>query len=222
MINANHRLSSAAIFDLDGTLIPQTSAEKFFFFHLLRTGNLSFVNILEMFSAIWTAHGNFHALTRTNKCYLKNKSVKKLKDVARKYFEPQIPEMVFPKMHKTIELHRQQGKRLLLLTGTLDIIAECFVRSLHLDGFRAGTLQIRNGKYTGKINGILPYGIGKLEILRDFKTQFDFDRNKTTLYANSFSDRYVMNAVEFPVAVNPDSKLFSYARRSHWEIMYTK
>ncbi|MDO5576321.1 MAG: haloacid dehalogenase-like hydrolase, partial [Fibrobacter sp.] len=170
MLNINRHLSSAAIFDLDGTLIPHTSAERIFFFHLIRTGNLSFVNILEMLSTIWTAHGNFHALTRTNKCYLKNKSVKRLKNAARKYFEPQIPNMVFPKMLETIEINRRQGKRLLLLTGTLDIIAECFVRSLRLDGFRAGTLQIRNGRYTGKIDGILPYGIGKLEILREFKT----------------------------------------------------
>lgn len=211
---------SAAIFDLDGTLIPHTSAEKTFFFYLLKTGNLSFLNMFQMLSAIWTARGNFHDLARTNKRYLKNKSVKRLKDVASEYFEPQIPKMVYPRMHEIIENHRKQNDLLLLLTGTLDLIAECFVRNLNLDGFKAGSLQINNNRYTGKIDGILPYGIGKLEILRKLKNQFGFDRDKTTLYANSFADRYVMNAIENPIAVNPNSKLLTYAKKSGWKIIY--
>jgi HAD superfamily phosphoserine phosphatase-like hydrolase len=212
---------SAAIFDLDGTLIPHTSAEKTFFFYLLKTGNLSFVNIFQMLSAIWTARGNFHDIARTNKRYLKKKSVTKLKKVARDYFEPQITNLVFTEMHEIIEIHRNRNDLLLLLTGTLDIIAECFVRNLKFDGFRAGSLQIKNDQYTGKIDGILPYGFGKLEVLRELKDKFGFDRDKTTLYANIFADRYVMNAIEKPVAVNPDSKLFTYAKKSGWKIFNT-
>ncbi|HON10431.1 MAG TPA: HAD-IB family hydrolase [Chitinispirillaceae bacterium] len=215
-------INSAAIFDLDGTLIPHTSAEITFFFHLFKKGNLSIFNLLQMIPAIWTARGNLHEMTKANKRYLRNKRVRDLQNTAQKYFEPQINRIVFPRMVEIIEDHRNCGNKLLLLTGTLDLIAECFVRVLGFDGYRAATLEIVDGRYTGRITGILPYGIGKLEVLRDLKNNFHFDRDRTSLYANVFSDRYVMNAVERPVAVNPDAKLRIYARKLGWEILDVK
>ncbi|KMQ51588.1 Phosphoserine phosphatase [Chitinispirillum alkaliphilum] len=209
----------AAIFDLDGTLIPNTSAESTFFFYLLKTGGLNVKDIFKMLSAIWTARGNLHDMVRTNKRYLKKKPVEKFELVAHDYFQPRIKDMIFPEMKEVIEDHRQKGHQLILLTGTLDVIAACFVRELGFDGYQAATLQIKDNRYTGRLNGILPYGMGKLEVLRDLKERFKFDRNHTWLYANIFSDRYVLNAVENPVAVNPDSKLRTYANRLGWKII---
>ncbi len=210
---------SAAIFDLDGTLIPHTSAEKTFFFHMLRSGTLSFKDVLQMLAAIISAKGNFHEMLRGNKRYLRKKSVQTMDAVARQYFEPRIDDIIYPEMKQVIEHHREQGDFLLLLTGTLDVIARCFVRHLNFDGFQATTLERRDGHYTGKVSGILPYGMGKLEVLKDLRDRFTFDRDTSYLYANIFSDRYVLNAVEHPVAVNPDSKLKEYAERLKWQII---
>jgi len=212
-------LYSAAIFDLDGTLIPHTSAEITFFFHMLKSGNLNPLNLLQMFPALWTAGGNLHDMTRANKGYLRNKRVEELENAVRKYFEPRVKKIVFPRMMEIIEKHRVAGDKLLLLTGTLDLIAGCFIRELDFDGYKAATLEIVNGRYTGKIDGILPFGMGKLEVLRELKSRFNLDMDKTTLYANVFSDRYVMNAIQNPVAVNPDQKLRSYARMLDWKII---
>ncbi|MDG5813839.1 HAD-IB family hydrolase [Chitinispirillales bacterium ANBcel5] len=209
----------AAIFDLDGTLIPNTSAESTFFFHLLKSGGLNVRNVFQMLGAIWTARGNLHDMVRGNKRYLKNKPVEKFESVAHEFFEPRIETMIFPEMKEVIEKHRSEGDLLLLLTGTLDVIAACFVRKLQFDGYEAATLEIRDGHYTGKLNGTLPYGMGKLEVLRNLKDRHNFDRNQTYLYANIFSDRYVLNAVEHPVAVNPDSKLRSYSKRLGWNVI---
>jgi HAD superfamily hydrolase (TIGR01490 family) len=212
----------AAIFDLDGTLIPHSSAEKTFFFHLLRSGGLSPFNLLQMLGALWTAKGNMHNMVRANKRYLRGKSVEKLVAKVRAYYDPKIPELIFPRMKEIIEQHREQGHVLLLLTGTLDIIADCFVRGLNLDGERSARLQVRNGRYTGAIDGIIPYGVGKLEVLRDLRHIHRFDQNHTSLYANIYSDRYVMNACEKPVAVNPDRRLREYASRRGWKSLDLK
>ncbi len=209
----------AAIFDLDGTLIPNTSAESTFFFYLLKSGALSVKNIFQVLGAMWSAKGNLHDMIRANKGYLRNKSVDKFEQVAHDYFQPRIRGMMFPEMKGVIEEHREKGHQLILLTGTLDIIAASFVRELEFDGYRAATLESRNKQYTGRIDGILPYGMGKLEVLSDLKSRFRFDRNHTWLYANMFSDRYVLNAVENPVAVNPDSRLRSYSARLGWQVI---
>ncbi|MFW5775492.1 MAG: HAD family hydrolase [Chitinivibrionales bacterium] len=218
----NDSLRKAAIFDLDGTLIPHTSAEKTFFFHLLRRGGLTPFNLLQMGVALWTAKFNLHKMIRGNKRYLRNKKVEKLTQVANTYFEPRIDRMVFPMMKDVIEEHREKGHVLLLLTGTLDIVAKCFYRKLDLDGYQAATLETRDGRYTGRIDGILPYGVGKLEVIRRLRHRFNFDQNHTFLYANIYSDRFVMNAVETPVAVNPDKRLRSYANKHGWEVIDPK
>lgn len=212
-------LKSSAIFDLDGTLIPHTSAEKTFVLFLLRTGVLSPLNLLQMLSAIWKSKGNFHAITRFNKSYLKNKNISKLNFLAQSYFSPRIDDMVFSEMREIIERHRHNGDILILLTGTLDLIAACFVKKLHLNGYKATTLETCDDKYTGEVCGILPYGIGKLEVLRELKNEYHFDQNKSYLYANVYSDRFVMNAVEHPVAVNPDQRLRRYAKNFGWKII---
>lgn len=207
------------IFDLDGTLIPHTSAEKTLFFYLLQKGFFSFSNILQLLPAIWSTHGNIHEMTLTNKRYLKNKSANAFQEIVQKYFEARIDNLIFPLMLHIIKKHRSMGDRLLLLTGTLDFIAECFSRHLSFEGYRATNLEIKDGKYTGRVVGIQPFGIGKLEVLRDLKQKFHFNRDKTILYANIYSDRYVMNAIEKPIAVNPDKRLLQYAIRSKWTVI---
>jgi HAD superfamily hydrolase (TIGR01490 family) len=215
----SHPLRKAVIFDLDGTLIPTTSAERIFFYHLIRHGGLSPLNLLQMGRELFKVHGNFHELTRGNKQYLRGKSVQKIKNIAEEYFEPRIDTLLFPVMRAILEAHRVAGDMILLLTGTLDFIAACFVDKLKLDGYKASTLEIVDGKYTGKLSGIQPYGIGKLEVLRDLRRQFHFDQNNSILYANIYSDRYVLNAVEEPIAVNPDKLLRRYAQKSKWRII---
>ncbi len=138
----------AAIFDLDGTLIPMASAERTFFLYLIRHKSLSLLDLIRMFGELWSWHGNMHAMLRGNKRYLKNKSVDKVNKIARDFFEPQIRKLVFPKMYEKIEMHRNAGDRLLLLSGTLDIIAGCFIRRLGFEGGKAGTLEQKNGLFT--------------------------------------------------------------------------
>jgi phosphoserine phosphatase len=42
------------------------------------------------------------------------------------------------------------------------------------------------GKYTGNVCGIMPYGIGKLEVLRELKKEYQFDPDISFLYANVY------------------------------------
>ena len=209
----------AAIFDLDGTLIPNASAEYTFFSHLISTGRLTLIDILSMTRALLTVRLNWHNLTRANKNYLRGKNVSLIKDFAKEYFEPEIDKLVFPAMQRLIQLHRSRGDLILMLTGTLDFIAASFASKLKFDGYQATQLEINKNKFTGRVFGVLPYGLGKLEVLREMRDKYHFDLNITTFYANVYSDRYVMNTAMEPVAVNPDRRLRAYARKRGWQII---
>jgi phosphoserine phosphatase len=172
-----------------------------------------------MFRELFHVHGNWHELTRANKQYLRGKPVTAMVSVAHKIFTPRIHSLIFPVMSSVIEHHRMSGDLLLLLTGTLDFIAECFASELQFDGYKASTLETLDDLFTGNLVGIQPYGIGKLEVMRDLRKEFSFDQNTVTLYANLYSDRYVMNTAEEPVAVNPDKALRRYAIKNGWKII---
>jgi phosphoserine phosphatase len=122
-------------------------------------------------------------------------------------------------MAHLINEHRKNGDQILLLTGTLDFIAGCFAHHLFIDGYKATMLEIRDGLFTGRVVGIQPFGLGKLEVLRDLKREYNFNSDNAVLYANIYADRYVMNAVARPIAVNPDKRLLNYALRSKWRII---
>lgn len=208
----------AAIFDLDGTLIPASSAEKLFFFHELKNGGFTILDMLRMLQVLIKSRGDFHSMIRENKYYLRGKDVSKITNIVTNFFEPIVPNLVFHGMKDLIESHRAKGDILLLLSGTLDVIASCFTRQLKFDGFRAGKLEIRNGHYTGRIQGVLPYGIGKLESLHEFHEEFKFDLNTSLIYANQYSDRYIMFAMNNPIAVNPDKRLLKLSQKLKWPI----
>ncbi|MBD3240306.1 MAG: hypothetical protein GF331_06945 [Chitinivibrionales bacterium] len=209
----------AAIFDLDGTLIPHSSAEWVFFSHLLRKGVLTPFNLLQMLGPIWSFRGDLHAMMRGNKRYLRNKKVEQIRLEARRYFGPKMETLVFPEVRALIEEHRGKEDLLLLLSGSLDVIADCFVRGLSLDGQESVHLEVRDGRFTGRISGVTPFGVGKLEAFQNLTRSFDLDLNRTTLYANMYTDRHVLNAAATAVAVNPDDRLRTYAQRRKWEIV---
>lgn len=215
-------MQRAALFDLDGTLIPNASAERSFFFHLIYSGALGPVQLMQLLHPLVHFRFNFHDMLRGNKHYLRHQSVEAFEEVARRYFEPRVERMVFWGMRQIVEQHRSRGDMLLLLSGTLEVIAECFVRCLKLDGAVATRLQSRAGRYTGRTEGVVPYGFGKLEVIRHLHHRYGLDQNSTTLYANLFSDRYVMNAVQEPIAVNPDPRLRDYAQSNGWKILNFK
>lgn len=212
----------AAIFDLDGTLIPHSSAEWVFFSHLLRRGILNPFNLVQMLGPIWSFRGDLHAMLRGNKRYLRNKKVQQIRLEARRYFDPKMETLVFPEVRALIEEHRNTDDLLLLLSGSLDVIADCFVRGLRMDGQESAHLEVRDGRFTGRISGVTPFGVGKLEAFQNLTRAFDLDLNQTTLYANMYTDRHVLNAAATAVAVNPDERLRMYASRRNWRIVDVK
>jgi HAD superfamily hydrolase (TIGR01490 family) len=84
-------------------------------------------------------------------------------------------------------------------------------------------LEVRDGRYTGRIVPPLISGPAKAERARGLVATLggDVDWAASFAYGDSFSDRDMLALVGHPVAVYPDSKLNALARQNKWEVLGT-
>ena len=73
-----------------------------------------------------------------------------------------------------------------------------------------------NGRYTGGMTSVPPTAENRFQALSDYATARDIDLRESVAYADSSSDLPMLEAVGFPVAVNPETKLASIARKRGW------
>ena len=72
------------------------------------------------------------------------------------------------------------------------------------------------GRYTGELLNVPPTGEVRAQALRDFAEANDIDLAESVAYADSSSDLPLLEAVGFPVAVNPETRLASLSIKRGW------
>ncbi|NVM04726.1 MAG: HAD-IB family hydrolase [Candidatus Helarchaeota archaeon] len=212
-------MQKAAIFDLDGTLIPGKSTEIRFIEHLFKKGELNPIDILWYLLRFLQNIGRWNRMVSQNKYYLKGKSFEKLSNIANEFFLPTADKLVPGEMKRIIQTHRENGDLLIIISGTLNFILNIFSNSFSFDDKKGTELEVKDGKFTGKLSGIHPSNNGKVVVLNEFVTKYNIDLANSTAYGNHYGDRFLMEMVGNPIAVNPDRKLLKYAKSKKWKIL---
>jgi HAD superfamily hydrolase (TIGR01490 family) len=122
----------------------------------------------------------------------------------------------FPAAIRRVREHRAAGHRTVLITGALDFVVEP-LRPL-FDDIVSAELEIEDGVYTGQMLTVPPTGETRAAALRDYAAGEGLDLREAVAYADSTSDLPMLEAVGFPVAVNPETRLATLARRRGWLI----
>ncbi|MEM8925183.1 MAG: HAD-IB family hydrolase [Actinomycetota bacterium] len=120
----------------------------------------------------------------------------------------------YPAALRRVREHRRLGHRTLLITGALDIVIRP-LRPLFDDVICAEMSQVE-GRYTGELLAVPPTGEVRAQALRDYAEANGFDLRESVAYADSSSDLPLLDAVGFPVAVNPETRLASLAIKRGW------
>ena len=121
----------------------------------------------------------------------------------------------FPAGIRRIREHRAVGHRTVLITGALDFV----VRPLAplFDEIIAASMSVRSdGTYTGELTAVPPTGETRAQLLNDYCAAEGLDPAEAVAYADSTSDLPLLEAVGFPVAVNPETRLAAIARKRGW------
>ena len=129
-------------------------------------------------------------------------------------FSDMLLAQAFPDAIRRVRLHRDLGHRTVLITGALDFVVEPFHPLF--DHIVCPSLGTRSGRYTGRLTATPPIGENRAQALRDYAQAEGLDLAECIAYADSTSDLPMLEVVGFPVAVNPEPKLASLARRRGW------
>jgi alcohol-forming fatty acyl-CoA reductase len=111
--------------------------------------------------------------------------------------------------------HRRLGHRTVLITGALDF-AIGPLRPLFDDVVCARLDTRPDGTYRGELTDVPPTGEARASVLADYAAANGFDLAEGVAYADSTSDLPMLEAVGFPVAVNPETRLAALARKRGW------
>lgn len=233
--------SIAAFFDLDGTLLPRPSLEKRFFRALRDRRAIGLANYL-----YWLAEGarllprGIKQILYANKMYLRGVNVNEA-DGDRDERKARIrqksgtrdaervgadPHAFFPQALERLAWHSRRGHAVLIVSGTLQPLAthtaavlEDQLAALGIPttiGVYATRVEACDGKWTGRVVGEAMFGEAKARAIRKIAVSRRFALEKCFAYGDSASDRWMLESVGRPVAVNPSNDLARIATRNGW------
>ena len=121
----------------------------------------------------------------------------------------------FPAAIRRVREHRALGHRTLLITGALDIVVDN-LRPLFDDVVCASMAVRPDGTWGGELLDVPPTGESRAQALFEYCEANGFDPGESVAYADSSSDLPLLEAVGYPVAVNPETRLAAIARSRGW------
>jgi phosphoserine phosphatase len=75
---------------------------------------------------------------------------------------------------------------------------------------------VRRNRYTGELDDVPPTGETRAQAMADYAAAEGLELSQSVAYADSSSDLPMLEAVGFPVAVNPETRLATIARKRGW------
>ena len=140
----------------------------------------------------------------------------RLQEDSWELFHRQLLTRSFPDGFARVRAHRALGHRTLLITGALDFVIEP-IRPL-FDDIVCAVMGVEEGRLTGQLTTLPPIGEARALLLADYADEHSLSLEESVAYADSASDLAMLEAVGFPVAVNPESRLSAIARRRGWHV----
>ena len=122
---------------------------------------------------------------------------------------------------KLIHNHHDKGDTILLASATNELIVKPIAQRLDIRNVIGTRVKFEDKKCSGEFIPPSALGAGKLKLVENWMQAHQYDSfSGVTFYSDSINDLPLMEAVEFPKAVNPDIKLESISNKRGWEVIY--
>jgi len=209
----------AAVFDVDRTLLPDTTAERLFLSYLIRERVLGIRAILETVRFVSVRGRNSPLMaTRRHRPYLRGTNVDVISELGARCFEEKIRPRLAGSGIERVQRHLREGHQPVLLSGSLPQIILPMAAALGVEHVICSRLEERGSRFTGRLVGPHPYGGGKVLLIQRFASDFKIELQRSFCYADHHSDEPVLSLFGHPVCINPNERLRLIAQRLGWPI----
>ena len=135
------------------------------------------------------------------------------------FMKDKIEPILLPAARELIERHRVAGDTLMIITATNRFVTEPIASLYGINHLIATTPEFRDGRYTGRYEGVPCFQSGKVTRLAEWLTEHRHDLNGSWFYSDSHNDLPLLERVTHPVAVDPDAILKQHAEQQGWPIL---
>jgi HAD superfamily hydrolase (TIGR01490 family) len=215
-----------ALFDLDGTLIPQDSDHAFGEFiiglgwadeHEFRSRNDGF------FQDYQQGRLDIHAYVDFATAPWRDRTPEELGRATAAFLETVIQPMLTPAARELVQGHQRAGDLVAIVTATNDFVTRPIARLLGVDELLATDLtRDAAGRVTGQIAGVPCFRDGKVTRLQAWLAARGLslgDFQRSTFYSDSTNDLPLLECVSHPVATNPGPALERIAQDRGWPVL---
>ena len=213
---------AAAFFDVDGTLVGKHIVHQYIF---IRQRMMPFLLRPLWTGAFYAFKGPYYKLvdkisrTRLNIVFYRNYAglrVDHVRAFVHPCFEQLLRPCVFSAGCDCIRQHRSAGRRIVLVTGSIDFIIEPLAKFFEADDLLAPKLVEHDGRFTGELDGPPVGQEEKARRIRDYAQRENVDLSASFAYGDSIADLPMLRQVGHPGVVNPDRPLMMTAKKLRW------
>lgn len=211
----------AAVFDLEGTVVASNLIETYLWARLGDRPRADWPREVGALAAalpglIRTERQDRGEFIRAFMQRYAGASADGLRELVRDRLGDALLRQALPEALRRVRSHRAAGHRTVLITGAADF----FVAPLRplFDEIAATRLREQDGVLTGLLEAPPLIGEARAAWVRDYAEAAGVDLARSYAYGDSVSDRPLLELVGQPVAVNPDLRLYRFARDRSWRI----
>jgi fatty acyl-CoA reductase len=212
---------AATFFDVDGTLVQTTIAHYYAYF---RRQSMSPLWAKLWYAAFMIKCGYYLLLDKISRSTLnvifyrsyRGLPVEGIKAKAADCYREVIKPRRYQQAAESIAEHRRSGRKIVLVTGSIDFIIAPLAEELGVGGVLAPSLVESNGRFTGDLDGPPIGEEEKARRIRRYAEEHNIDLSQSHAYGDSIADLPMLEVVGFPHVVNPDKALAATAKARGW------
>lgn len=153
--------------------------------------------------------------------FLKDRSVDDVKGIITLFVNTQLRYSFNKQIVALLDKHKENGDYILILSNAIEPVVNCVSVCLKTNNFLSTELSIKNGKYTGTIQGDIAYGEGKVAKIRKYINDSNLSYDEIFVYTDHHSDEPLLKFATKPCAVNPTRQLKAISQKQGWKIIIT-
>ena len=148
--------------------------------------------------------------------FLAQHDLVRLAELHQHFMQQVITPALRPRGQAAIAQHRAAGHEIVIITATNAFVTAPIAAAFGVAQLIASQPELRDGRYTGRLVGEPCFQAGKLHHLQHWLAGREVAESWG--YSDSFNDLPLLNFVDHPVAVNPDTRLHAHALAQQWPI----